>query len=306
MAQPRLPACRVPRRAFPHGALLGAGLLAGLVLVTAPAVAAADAPSDGAGDSLQARYAELQPELARSPFRRPLLLQSNDSSSAPLGEVWALLDHPFEAVATALQQPRHWCDILMLQTNVKRCLPAGGGAQQRLEVAIARRYTDPVDQAQPMAFDFTVPAMQPRYLAVALSAAQGPLGTQNYRLRFQAVPAGDRQTFMHLSYAYEMGMAARMATSVYLSSAGKDKVGFSVAGRDEQGRPQYVRGMQGVAERNTMRYFLAIDTFLDTASAPIDARLRRFHDALERYPAQLHETEQAEYLAMKRRETQAN
>jgi hypothetical protein len=64
--------------------------------------------------------------------------------------------------------------------------------------------------------------------------------------------------------------------------------------------------MQGVAERNTMRYFLAIDTFLDTASAPIDARLRRFHDALERYPAQLHETEQAEYLAMKRRETQAN
>jgi hypothetical protein len=283
--------------------LLGAGLLAGLV----SAVAAADAPAEAPDSTLQARYAELQPQLSHTPFGRPLLLQSNDSAAAPLGEVWAVLDHPFDAVAAALQQPRHWCDILMLQTNIKRCLSVGGsGAPTRLEVAVARRYTDTVDQAQPMAFAFQLPALQPDYLSVALSAGQGPLGTQNYRLRFEAVPVGARQTFMHLYYAYEMGFAARMATSAYLSSAGKDKVGFTIAGRDPEGRPQFVRGMQGVAERNTMRYFLAIDTFLDTATAPLDERLRRFHAALERYPAQLHETEQAEYLAMKRRETQAH
>jgi hypothetical protein len=79
-------------------------------------------------------------------------------------------------------------------------------------------------------------------------------------------------------------------------------VGFTIVGRDEQGRPQFARGMQGVAERNTMRYFLAIESLLATVSAPVDERLRRFHAALERYPAQLHETERDEYLAMKQRE----
>jgi hypothetical protein len=277
-------------------------------LFCAAAPAGAEAPPDaaaGAADALRARFAELQPKLAASPFRRPLLLSSNDSSSAPLGEVWAVLEQPFDAVAAALQLSRHWCDVLMLQTNIKRCAPQGEGAQQRLEVGVARRYTDPVEQAQSMAFHYAVPAAQPDYLSVALSAPQGPLGTQNYRLRFEAVPAGARQTFMHLTYAYEMGFAARVATSAYLSTTGKDKVGFTVAGRDAEGRPAYVRGMQGVAERNTMRYFLAIETFLATASDPLQERLRRFHAALERYPAQLHETEEGEYLAMKQREVQS-
>ena len=283
-------------------ALRRAGLLAACLAAAMPAPAA-DVPP-GAGAELQTRYAELRPRLAQSPFRRPLLLQSNDSASAPLGEVWALLDQPFAAVAASLRQPRHWCDILLLQTNIKRCTPAGGGPP-RLEVSVARRYTDAADQAQPIAFGFDVPALQPDYLSVALSADQGPLGTQNYRLRFSAVPAGPRQTFMHLSYAYETSLAARLATSAYLASAGKDKVGFTITGRDAEGRPQYVRGMQGVAERNTMRYFLAIESFLDTASGPVEERLRSFHAALERYPAQLHETEEADYLAMKRREVQA-
>ena len=55
-----------------------------------------------------------------------------------------------------------------------------------------------------------------------------------------------------------------------------------------------------------MRYFLAIDALLDTLKvAPaqrLDALLHEFHDALDRYPAQLHETELPAYLQMKRRE----
>ncbi|WP_157119285.1 hypothetical protein [Azohydromonas lata] len=285
-------------------ALAVAGLSGGLACI-APNTAAAQG-GEGDAQALRARLSELEPRLASSPFGRPLLLQSNDSTSAPLGEVWAVLDQPFDAVAGALRQPRHWCDILLLQTNVKRCAPsAGEGAAQQLEVGVARRYTDPVDEAQSLAFRFAVPARQDDFFAVALLADQGPLGTQNYRLRLQAVPAPGGRTFMHMSYAYEMGLAARLATSAYLASAGRDKVGFSVVDRDEQGHAQFVRGMQGVAERNTMRYFLAIDSFVATASAPVQERLRRFHAALERYPAQLHETTQAEYLTMKQREVLA-
>ena len=55
-----------------------------------------------------------------------------------------------------------------------------------------------------------------------------------------------------------------------------------------------------------MRYYLAIEAFLGALSVPPRARLeKRLHDwfaAVERYPLQLHELEQGEYLDMKRRE----
>ena len=55
-----------------------------------------------------------------------------------------------------------------------------------------------------------------------------------------------------------------------------------------------------------MRYYLAIEAFLGALSAPPQARLEKsLHDwfaAIERYPRQLHDLEQSEYLDMKRKE----
>lgn len=278
---------------------------AALVCVWVLAAGSAPAAAGGA-QTLLARHAQLQDALAHSPFRRPLLLAASGSTSAPFGEVHAVLDHAFETVRGSLQRAGHWCDVLILQTNIKRCAAAGNSGAQRLEVAVARRYTDPVDEAQAISFRYELQAARPGYLSVKLTADEGPVGTRNYRLHFEAVPIGPQQTFVHMSYAYEPGLMARMATSAYLASAGRDKVGFSIAGRDGQGRPVLVGGIQGVAERNTMRYFLAIESFLATLDVSpeqrLDQRLRHFHAALERHPAQLHETELGEYLAMKRRE----
>ena len=92
----------------------------------------------------------------------------------------------------------------------------------------------------------------------------------------------------------------------YLGTIGSDKVGFTVVGKQSDGQPLHVGGMRGLVERNTMRYYLAIEAFLGALSAPPQARLeKRLHDwfaAVERYPRQLHEMEQAEYLDMKRKE----
>lgn len=283
-------------------ALVCSALLAGN-----SAGAASDLPP--AAHALQARYAALTNSLAQSPFRRPLVLQSGSSTSAPHGEVYALIDHAFDTVGTSLHRPESWCALLILQTNIKRCAPAGTASDQRLQVAVGRRHTDPVDEAHAVEFRYGVQSAQANYVSVDLAAGEGPVGTRNYRLRFEAVPIGARQTFVRLSYAYESGFAARLLTSAYLGTTGREKVGFSIAGQDAQGKPRYVRGIQGVAERNTMRYFLAIESFLATLSVPstqrVERRLRHFHASLERYPAQLHETELAEYLAMKRREAQS-
>jgi hypothetical protein len=274
----------------------------------APAVLAAPPPSSQAA-ALVDRYRQLEPVLANSPFRRPVAVQSRPSDEAPNGEVYAVIDHPFGAAGQALRRADSWCAVMLLQTNVKRCTARGQGADQQLEVGITRRYTDSPDQAVAVRFRFGVQSAGPDHLAVRLSADEGPVGTSRYQLRFEAAPLDARRSFVHLSYAYEAGFAARMATNAYLSTSGADKVGFSTTGRTADGKPKFVGGIQGVAERNTMRYFLAIDAFLDTLAAGherrLDQRLRRYHALLEQYPAQLHETELAEYLQMKRREAGA-
>ena len=64
----------------------------------------------------------------------------------------------------------------------------------------------------------------------------------------------------------------------------------------------------GVMERNTMRYYLAIDAYLDSLAAPagqrVERRLRAWFDATERYPRQLREVDREAYLRMKRQELQ--
>jgi hypothetical protein len=265
-------------------------------LLGLPASASAAAAE---AEALNARYAELRPALSQSPFQRPLVLQAGTSDSAPQGDVYALMDQPFPAVAAALRQSASWCAILLLQTNVKRCSPEGDAAESRLAVRIARKYTDSAEEAHGVVFAYRAQSPQPGYLRVELAADEGPVGTRHYRLQFEAIPVDPGRVFVHLSYAYEAGFAARLATRAYLASAGRDKIGFSVSGTDASGRPIRVRGIQGVAERNTMRYFLAIEAFLASPSDRLEERLRRFHAALERYPAQLHETDLDEYLAMK-------
>ena len=56
-----------------------------------------------------------------------------------------------------------------------------------------------------------------------------------------------------------------------------------------------------------MRYYLAIDAFLEsTGAAPaaqLERRLQTWFAATEQYPRQLHEVDRAEYLKMKRAES---
>ena len=93
---------------------------------------------------------------------------------------------------------------------------------------------------------------------------------------------------------------------VYLGTSGRDKVGFSRVAGEQDGEPRYIGGMRGLVERNTMRYYLAIEAYLGALSAPpaqrVEKSLRDWFAAAERFPRQLHEMDLGNYLAMKRRE----
>jgi hypothetical protein len=94
-----------------------------------------------------------------------------------------------------------------------------------------------------------------------------------------------------------------MALGIYLSTVGNGKVGFTLENASATAAPVYVQGLRGLAERNTMRYFLAIIAYLESAHGPekdrLDARLKNWFSATEAYPRQLREVEWKEYLPMK-------
>jgi hypothetical protein len=277
-------------------------LCAGVTLAHARAT---DANSAG---SLGAKYAELRSQLSNNQFQKPLYLESSESPDSVAGDVYAVIDHPFATAAAALSGAGDWCEIMLLPFNTKACRVSNGDQGSVLNVRIGRKHDQPVDQAYRVQFSHRVAAQTSEYLQVHLGAEQGPLGTRNYRILLEAVPVEKGRTFIHLSYSYGFGTMGKLAMQAFLGTTGKDKVGFTVTGKQPDGQPQHVGGMRGVVERNSMRYYLAIEAFLGALSAPPEAqlekRLRDWFAATERYPRQLHEMEQTAYLEMKRKEHQ--
>jgi len=271
-----------------------------LVVALVPAAAFAQ---DAA--TLRARHAALQDKFANNQFGRPLVLESVESSGDLKGDVYAVVDHPFPMVQQALQSADHWCDILILHLNVKRCR-AGGGAAKTLNLSVGRKFDQPIEDAYQLNFAYRVVAATNDYLQVQLTADEGPLSTKNYRIQVETVPVDAKRSVIHMSYAYGYGFAARMAMQTYLSTLGRNKVGFSITGRNAEGKPVYIGGVLGLLERNTMRYYLAIDAYLSAHAAPpseqFERRIRDWYASTERYAPQLHEMEQGDYLEMKRRE----
>ncbi len=291
-AMPDIPISRKLGRA-------GIRTLLGLLWFATPAVAADDAAE------LSARYQALRPQLEANAFGVPITVESAEEDGLKRGEVHGVLAHPFAALAPALRAPREWCQIALLHLNIKTCTHERRDGQDWLTLYSGRKFYEPPEKAYALRYRFQVTAAGADYLAVTLTADSGPLGTRDYRLVFEAIPLG-QQTFVHFRYAYRSSLTSSLATSGYLATLGSGKLGFTATGRDGAGKPVYVSGVRGIVERNAMRYYLAIQAYLDTRETTeaerFERRLARWFDLTERYRAQLHELERAEYLQYKQQE----
>lgn len=258
--------------------------------------------------SLKARHEALRAALSASVFKRPLVLESSETTRQLQGEIYAEIAQPYAAVGRAMQDIGNWCDLLILHLNVKGCLAAAPGQLDRLRLNVGRKSSQPLEDSYAFDFRHRVVKSDPDYLQVELTARDGPIGTSHYRMLLEIVAVAGQRSFLHLSYSYDYGLAARVAMRGYLSTSGRDKRGFSVVGRQPDGGPVFVGGTRGVIERNTMRYFIAIEAYLGALSTPApqrqQKRLEDWFTGVERYPEQLHELERGEYLAMKRAEIQ--
>jgi hypothetical protein len=250
--------------------------------------------------ALRASYAAHAKRDANQ-FGVPLYLQSQQTPDTLQGDIHALIDQPFDKVEAALADPNHWCDILILHPNVKRCQQNAvqAGADPSMTVNVSRKEL-------PVQFSYKAVAKTADYLDVRLQSPTGPFGTTDYRIRLEAAPMDPQHTILHLGYSHGYGLKAKLAMEAYFGTLARGKVGFTIVGKDAQGHPIYVSDLRGGLERNAMRYYASIESYLDGLAAPpkqqLETRLRHWYAYTERYPLQLQE--EPGYLDVKRKEAQ--
>jgi hypothetical protein len=258
--------------------------------------------------ALKAKHSELSKQLESNQFNHALFLHSEESSHDLKGEIYAVVDYPFSTFNNALSSPVHWCDAMVLNLNVKYCHMAGAQGDNILTLNIGKKYFQPLSDTYRIEFKYQEIITTPNYFVAEFDAKEGPLGTSDYRILIEAIPLKDGHTFLHFTYAYSFGLAGRLAMQSYLATVGRNKVGFTITGKHSDGQPTYIQGIRGVVERNTMRYYLAIDAYVAAYTMPADVQLEKglqyWYNNSEQYATQLHEVELDEYLEMKRKEYQ--
>lgn len=277
-----------------------------LLLLCAAVVAGAAMAAVDPVATLRVKYTALEPQLRQNQFRQPLVLDSVETPNRLSGDIYAVVAHPFDTVSSGLNSPDHWCDVMLLHINTKYCRALVAPSGTTLHVHIGKKTPEALSMAPRFDFSYRLASLSPEYLDIVLRAKDGPLGTSDYLIELEAVALPNGKTFLHLTYSYAVNLAGRLALRTYLATVGSAKVGFTVVGQLSDGQAEYIGGMRGLMERNTMRYYLAIATYLDAASATppiqLEQRLQAWFTATERYPRQLHEIDRAAYLEMKRAE----
>ncbi len=280
-------------------------LFLALVALACPAAGMGTAPAPAEptrqGAVLMETYGQVRERLEKSAYGRPLFLDSREMPRLVQGDAYAVITQPYARVEVAMTPAGNWCEILLLPFNTKQCLPG----EKSLAVFVGRKSDAPLENTFRINFEYAVTARSRDYFEVVLKAAEGPLGTHDYTIVLEATPIDEKRTFLHFRYSYGYGLLSKAAMSAYLATTGASKVGFTIDPGSSAGK--LVGGMRGVMERNTMRYYLAIDAFLGTLDAPVQARvvqrLNNWFSATERYPRQLNEDiVRAQYLAMKEKE----
>jgi len=273
---------------------------------------AAELDSSQLKQTLQAQYRSLESSLQSNQFHAPIYVGSQYKEQSASGEVYAVLNYEFNQITANLKSSSNWCDLFLLHVNVKGCVIDNAGENNKpkqqtqagdlVTVYVGREYYQPVDDAYSMQYEFTAPWQQQDYFEIQMVAKDGPVGTSDYVLTFEAIPLTQLSTFMHLKYAYRYGVLAKIMLNGYLATLGRHKVGFTVKEYDEQHHPVYIKGIEGIVERNSMRYFLAIQAYLDTAKhADTDwkSRILHWYYLAKPFRTQLIEYDDEKYLKSK-------
>jgi len=277
-------------------------LVAVVIGCSAGFAAAVETPQQGLLDT----YRRIITRLETSNFGQPLYLESFEQDSRVHVDVYGIFTYPFSSIVDVLKVPATWCDIVSLPTNVKACTSREQAGAWLLTFYLGTKEYQPPQDSRQITCRYRIVDQQPGYLDILLNAEVGPFGTRDHRMRFEALPLDKDRTFIHVSYSYSDSAAFRLATKIYFATFGRGKVGFTVTGTDGDGDPVYIGGPRGAVERSAIRYYFAIQSFMDTLRNPqenrFNSRINEWYELTSHYRKQLFDLDKKHYLTSKARE----
>ena len=280
-------------------------MIAGAVLLSAASASAVAKPRSGEEILLDTYHGNMA-KLETNSFGLPLFLESFEQAKRVHVDVYGIFDYPFTSVVNVLSVPANWCDIVSLNPNVKACTYRELPGEWLLTFYIGRKVYQPPEDTRQVIYHYRNVDQQRNYLDIILTAGAGPFGTKDHRMRFEALALDGEKTFIHVSYSYSDSIALRLAGKAYFATLGWHKVGFTVTGTDRNGKPVYIGGPRGAIERNAVRYYLAIQSFMNTLRYPEKNRFSmmtsEWYDLTTRYRKQLFDLDRKDYLTFKTKE----
>lgn len=257
-------------------------------------------------DDLKDKYEEIEEQLLDNVYGIPIYLESSHKKKLMQGAVYGIIYQPFNRVSRALSSMASWCEIMPQHLNIKGCTYEYINKQCRLNLYPGRKKYKNPDNAYRLNYDFKVRSLSDEYFYTTLNTAEGPFDTKNYKINVEAIPISDSSTFIHFDYEYQYGFLTNIAMKTYLATFGANKIGFSIKEKDKNNKPVYVAGVQGVIERNAMRYYFAIQSYFNTQQQEqaqrFESRISNWFDLTEQYHKQLYELDKQDYMKYKKME----
>jgi len=280
-------------------------MVAASILFSAGSASAVEKPLKGEIILLDIYHRNMA-RLEKNSFGLPLFLESFGQDDRVQVDVYGIFDHPFSSVVNVLKVPANWCDIVSLHPNVKACTYKELTGAWLLTFYLGRKVYQPPEDTHQLIYRYRNVDQQQRYLNIILNANEGPFGTKDHRMRFEALPLDGGRTFVRVSYSYNDSIALRLAENIYFATLGRGKVGFTVTGTGTSGNPVYIGGPRGALERSAVRYYFAIQSVMNTLRYPEESRfsmrINEWYDLTTRYRKQLFDLDKKDYLAFKTKE----
>ena len=273
-----------------------------MLLFTAGMASAVEQPWLGE-EILRDAYRTNIAKLEKNSYGFPLFLESFERDDRVYVDVYGIFDYPFSSVVNALKVPANWCDIVALHPNVKTCTYKELQSDWLLTFYIGTKGYQPPEETHQVIYHYRKVEQQQSYLDITLNADTGPFGTEDHRLRFEALLIDEGRTFVHVSYSYSDSVALHLVQHIYFATLGWGKIGFTETGTDKNGKPVYIGGPRGSIERNAVRYYFAIHSFLNSLRYPEESRFKMrindWYDHTSIYRNQLFDMEKESYLTIK-------
>ncbi len=120
--------------------------------------------------------------MGESPSAIPFFIESAVSKNASHVDIYGTVKYPFDIVKDELLVPTNWCDIFLPHIKVGACTYKKVNDTWLLNIYNVNKFSEPIEDAYQMKFEYRVSELQARYFDVSLTAHEGPFHTKDHQV----------------------------------------------------------------------------------------------------------------------------